>query len=60
MVDGSIGKLMSKSNYSLLSSFWVKFERVVNGLEGQNHIRGQSKHGLWGSSVKIGKNLLGA
>ena len=58
MVDGSIGKLMSKSNYSLLSSFQVKFERVVNGLEGQNNSRGQSKHGLWGSSVKIWKNLL--
>ena len=49
---------MSKSNYSLL--FQVKFERVINGLEGQNHTRGQSKHDLWGSSVKIGKNLLGA
>ena len=34
-VDGSMVKLMSKSNLALLSSFQAKFERVVNGLGGQ-------------------------
>ena len=33
---------MSNSNVSLLPSFQAKFERAVNGLGGQNHIRGQS------------------
>ena len=35
MVDSSIVKLMPKSNFSLLSSFWLQFERVINGLGGQ-------------------------
>ena len=30
------------------------------GLGGQNHIRGQSKDGLRGSSVEIGKFITGA
>ena len=37
-VDGSMEKLMSKSNFSLLSSFPVSFERVINGLGGQKLI----------------------
>ena len=56
-VDGSMVKLMLKSNFSLLPSFLVEFERVVNRL---GDVRGQSKHGLWGSSVKTRKNLSGA
>ena len=37
MVKSSVGKLMSKSNlnFSLLSSFQVKFDRVINELGGQ-------------------------
>ena len=35
VVNGSKGKLTFKSNFSLLSSFQVKFERVINGLGGQ-------------------------
>ena len=35
MVDRSMVKLMSKSNFSLLSSFQVKSERVVNGFGSQ-------------------------
>ena len=31
VVDGSMGKLTFKSNFALLSSFQVKFERDVNG-----------------------------
>ena len=46
-----MGKLTSKSNFALLSSFLVKFERVINSL-GQNHISCESKYGLSGSSVK--------
>ena len=34
-VNGPMGKLTFKSNFALLSSFQVKFERVVNGLGGQ-------------------------
>ena len=35
VVKSSMGKLMSKSNFSPLSSFQVKFDRVINGLLGQ-------------------------
>ena len=35
MVNGSMGKLTLNSNFALLSSFLVKFERVVNELGGQ-------------------------
>ena len=35
MVDGSVVKLTSNSNFVLLSSFQVKFERIVNGIGGQ-------------------------
>ena len=42
VLNSSMGKLMSNSNVSLLPSFQVKFKRAVNGLGGQNHIRGQS------------------
>ena len=38
-VKSSMGKLTLKSNFALLSSFLVKFKKVVNGLGGQNHIR---------------------
>ena len=51
-VDGSMIKLTSKSNFALLSLFQLRFERVVNGLGGQNHINCQSEHGLSDSSVK--------
>ena len=30
-VDGSKEKLTFTSNFSLLSLFWLQFERVVNG-----------------------------
>ena len=59
MVDGSMKKLMSKSNFELLSSFQLQFERVVIGSGGQNHIDCQSKDGLSHSSVKTGKLLPG-
>ena len=36
VVDSSILKVMSKSGFSLLSSFAVQFKRVINGLGGQN------------------------
>ena len=59
MVDGSMIKLMSKSDFALLSSFQLRYERVVIGSGGQNHIDCQSKHGLSHSSVKTGKLLPG-
>ena len=37
MVDSSMVKLMSKSNFSLLSSLQVVFKRVVNGAGGQKN-----------------------
>ena len=50
-------KLTFKSNFALWSSFQVKFERVVNGLEVRNPLKCQSKHDLMGSSAKTGKLL---
>ena len=35
VVNGSMGNLMAKSNFALLSSFQIEFERVINGLGGQ-------------------------
>ena len=34
-VNTSMEKLIFKPNFALLSSFQVKFERVINGLGGQ-------------------------
>ena len=53
VVNSSMGQLMS--NLLLLSSFQIEFERVINGLGGQNCISCQSKHGLLVSSVKTGQ-----
>ena len=53
MVDGSMIKLMSESNFALLSLFQLPFHKV------KNHINCQSKHGLSDSSVKTGKFLPG-
>ena len=47
------------SNFALWSSFQVEFERVVNGLGGQNPLRAQSKYGLMGTSAKTGKFFIG-
>ena len=49
--NGCVGKLTFKSNYALL--FYLRWK----GYEVKNHIRGQSKHGLWGCSVKTGNFL---
>ena len=35
VANGFMGKLTFKSNFALLSSFQVRFERVVNGLGGK-------------------------
>ena len=35
VVNSSMGKFIFKSKFSLLSSFQIKFGRVVNGLGGQ-------------------------
>ena len=32
VIDGPMKKFMLKSNFSLLSSFWLQFQRVVNWL----------------------------
>ena len=59
IIDSSMVKLTSKSTFSNLSSFQVEFERVVKwGYEVKNHIRGQSKHGLWGSNVEESPHLV--
>ena len=57
VVNGFMVKLTSKSNSLLLSSFLVKFERVLNHIK--NHIKGKPKQGLWGFSVKQENFYLG-
>ena len=54
-----MGKLIFLSNFALLPSSQVKFERVKMGSEVKNHITYQSKDGLWGSGAKTGKILSG-
>ena len=51
---------MYKSNFTLWSSIKVKFERVINGLGGQNPLKCQCGCDLMGSSAKTGKFLPGA
>ena len=59
-VDGSMIKLMSKSDFSHISSLVSDLKGSYMGWEVKSDFRGQSKHGLWGSNVKTGKYLPGA
>ena len=43
--------------FCTLFSFQLRFQWVVNGSGGQNHLRAQSKYGLMGSSAKTRKNF---
>ena len=51
VVNSSMGKLISKSDFSLFSSLQVKFERFVNRLEGQN--LDQSSISTWSMGIQF-------
>ena len=52
-------KLTRKSNISIFHDLWSDFIVSEMGWEVKNIVRGQSKHGLWGSNLKTGKFLPG-
>ena len=45
-------KLTRKSNISIFYDLRSDFKVSEMGLEVKNIVRGQSKHGLWGSNLK--------
>ena len=53
-------KFTWNSNISIFHDFWSDFKVSEMGWEVKNIVRGQSKHGLWGSNLKTGKFLPGA
>ena len=52
-------KLTRKSNISIFHDLRSDFKVSEMGWEVKNIVRGQSKHGLWGSNLKTGKILPG-
>ena len=52
-------KLTRKSNISIFHDLWSDFKVSEMGWEVKNIVRGQSKHGLWGSNLKTVKFLPG-
>ena len=52
-------KFTRKSNISIFHDFWSDLKVLEMGWEVKNIVRGQSKHGLWGSILKTGKFLPG-
>ena len=50
-------KLIPKSNFSIFHDLWSGFKVLEMGWEVKKIVRGQSKHGLWGSNLKTGKFL---
>ena len=54
-----MGKLTRKSNISIFHDLRSDLKVSEMGLEVKNIVRGQSKHGLWGSNLKTGKFLRG-
>ena len=52
-------KLTRNSNFSIFHDLRSDFKVSKMGWEVKNILRGQSKHGLWGSNLKTGKFLPG-
>ena len=58
-IDASMKKLNRNSNFSIFHDLRSDFKVSEMGWEVKNILRGQSKHGLWGSNLKTGKFLPG-
>ena len=54
-----MGKLTRNANFSIFHDLRSDFKVSEMGWEVKNILRGQSKHGLWGSNLKTGKFLPG-
>ena len=52
-------KLTRNSNFSIFHGLRSDFKVSEMGWEVKNVLKGQSKHGLWGSNLKRGKILPG-
>ena len=52
-------KLNRNANFSSFHDLGSDFKVLEMGWEVKNIVRGESKHALWGSNLKIGKNLTG-
>ena len=54
-----MGKLTRNANFSIFHDLRSDLKVLEMGWEVKNIVRGQSKHGLWGSNLKTGKILPG-
>ena len=54
-----MGKLTRNANFSIFHDLRSDLKVLEMGYEVKKILRGQSKHGLWGSNLKTGKFLPG-
>ena len=54
-----MGKVTRNANFSIFHDLRSDLKVSEMGWEVKNILRGQSKHGLWGSNLKTGKFLPG-